>query len=94
MVVNHHQVIFMFSKKECITIFKELTAFRKGKWAWTINDVRLTLALDMRMMTYTETGTLLKDAERYGLIRISGDYVRIEIPAPKKKKTVPAPFGL
>ena len=84
----------MFSKKEIVTIFKELTAFRKGKWAWTINDVRMTLALDMRMMTYTETGTLLKDAERYGLIRISGEYVRIEIPAPKKKKTVPAPFGL
>lgn len=84
----------MFSKKEVITVLKELTAFRKGKWAWTINDVRMTLALDMRMMTYTETGTLLKDAERYGLIRTSGEYVLIEIPAPKKKKTVPAPFGL
>lgn len=84
----------MFSKKEVITVLKELTTFRKDKWAWTINDVRMTLALDMRMMTYSETGTLLKDAERYGLIRISGEYVLIEIPAPKKKKTVPAPFGL
>lgn len=84
----------MFSKKEVITVLKELTAFRKGKWAWTINDVRMTLALDMRMMTYSETGTLLKDAERYGLIRTSGEYVLIEVPAPKKKKTVPAPFGL
>lgn len=83
-----------FNKQTTKIILKELMAFRKDKWAWTINDVRMTLALDMRMMTYSETGTLLKDAERYGLIRISGDYVHIEIPAPKKKKTVPAPFGL
>lgn len=81
-----------FNKQTTKIILKELMAFRRGKTVWTIPEIRLTLALDMRMMTYTETGAFVECLTRYNLAERSGDMLRII--RKKKSTTVMHPFGL
>ena len=83
-----------FDKKNVRAILKKLMVHPgRVKMVWTVADMRLTLSLDMRVMTYSETAKFIEKAKGYGLIDTAGDLIRIAMPIPNSKK-VPAPFGL
>jgi len=83
-----------FDKKNVRAILKRVMVYPgRVKMVWTETDMRLTLSLDMRVMTYSETAKFIEKAKYYGLVDTAGDLIRIAMPIPSIKK-VPAPFGL
>ena len=83
-----------FDKRNVRAILKRVMVYPgRVKTVWTIFEIRMTLALDMRLMTYTETAKFIEKAKEYGLIDTAGEFVRFNLPIPNPKK-VPAPFGL